>query len=74
MVTREIVLALPEVLYLQLEAAAAETQRNAEEIVVDALSAYLPPLPPDLAAELAGWDTLSDEAFLDFERSLETAA
>jgi len=68
------VLVLPEVLYLQLETAAAETQRNVEDVVLDALSAYLPPLPPDLAGELAGWDALSDEAFLDFERSLETAA
>jgi len=37
----------------------------------NALRAYLPPLPPDLANEFAAWDAASDEARLTFERDLE---
>ncbi len=73
METREITLTLPEDVYQELQAAAKATQRRTEAIVVDALRAYLPPLPPDLAEEFAAWDKLSDEALLEFEQRLEKA-
>ena len=71
MAIREIALTVPEELYRQLEVTAAEMQRDAKAIILDALSAYLPPMPPELTAELAAWDALSDEAFWEFERNLE---
>ncbi len=74
MATREIVLTMPEVLYLQLETVAVQMQRDAAAIILDAISTYLPPMPPELTAELATWDTLSDEAFWEFERHLEATA
>ncbi len=37
-------------------------------------STYLPPMPPELTAELAAWDALSDEVFWEFEHHLEATA
>jgi len=61
---------LPSDLEEQLEAAAGSTHRPPEAIIIDALRAYLPPLPTDLANEFAAWDAASDEAWLAFEREL----
>ncbi len=74
MTTREIILNMPERLYSQLEAAAMEMQRDTNAVILDALSAYVPSAAPDLNAELAAWDALSDEAFWDFERDLESSS
>ncbi len=74
MTTREVILNMPEGLYSQLEAAATQMQRDTNSVILDALSAYVPPLTPDLNAELAAWDTLSDEALWDFESDLKTSS
>ena len=67
---RQTTMTLPPDLEEQLEATAGSTHRSPEAIIIDALRAYLPPLPPDLANEFAAWDAASDEAWLTFEREL----
>jgi predicted transcriptional regulator len=71
---RRITMTLPPDLKEQLEATARSTHRPPEAIIIDALRAYLPPLPPDLADEFAAWDAASDEAWLTFERDLRAAS
>jgi predicted transcriptional regulator len=68
---RQITMTLPPDLEEQLEATAGSTHRPPEAIIIDALRAYLSPLPPDLANEFAAWDAASDEALLAFERDLK---
>ena len=68
---RQITMTLPPDLEEQLEATVESTHRSLEAIIIDALRAYLPPLPPDLANEFAAWDAASDEAWLAFERDLK---
>lgn len=62
----ELALALPENLYRRAERAARLTHREVEEILTSTLEATLPflpeDLPPDLAAVLAEWAMLDDEA------------
>ena len=42
-----------------------------QKVILDALMYYLPFADPELQAEFAGWDRLSDEALTDCEKSLE---
>ena len=65
---RQITMTLPPDLEEQLEATAGSTHRPPEAIIIDALRAYLPPLPPDLANEFTAWDVASDEAWLILAR------
>ncbi|MFQ6043444.1 MAG: hypothetical protein ACE5PV_21530 [Candidatus Poribacteria bacterium] len=62
----ELALVLPENLYRRAESAARLTHRGVEEILISTLEATLPllpdDLPPDLAANLAEWAMLDDEA------------
>jgi predicted transcriptional regulator len=71
---RQITMTLPPDLEEQLEATAGSMHRSREAIIIDALRAHLPPLPPDLADEFAAWDAASDEAWLTFERDLKDEA
>ena len=71
---RQITMTLPPDLEERLEATVESTHRSLEAIIIDALRAYLPPLPPDLASEFAAWDAASDEALLAFERDLKDEA
>ena len=41
-----------------------------QSVILDALTYYLPLADPDLEAEFAEWDRLSDEALGEFEKSL----
>lgn len=67
---RQITMTLPPDLEEQLGATAGTTHRPPEAIIIDALRAYLPPLPPDLADEFAAWDAASDEAWLTLEHEI----
>ena len=71
---RQITMTLPPDLEEQLEATAGSTHRPPEAIIIDALRAYLPPLPPELANEFASWDAASDEAWLSFGHEIAIGA
>ena len=62
----ELKLRLPEQLYQRLEQAARLAQRDVRELILLVLETALPPLPdelsPELAADLARWALLDDEA------------
>jgi hypothetical protein len=62
----EVKLRLPEKLYQRLEQAARLTQCDVRELILLVLETAAPPLPdelsPELAADLARWALLNDEA------------
>jgi hypothetical protein len=62
----ELKLRLPEKLYQRLDQAARLAQCDAKDFILLALEAVVPPLPdefpPELAADLARWALLDDEA------------
>lgn len=54
----------------QIERIARAKKVKPQSVVLEALSYYLPLVEPELEAELADWDCLSDEALEEFEKSL----
>ena len=62
----ELKLRLPEKLYQRLEHTARLAQCDVKDFILLALEAVVPPLPdtlpPELAADLARWAVLDDEA------------
>jgi hypothetical protein len=62
----ELKLRLPEKLYQRLEQAARLVQCDVKDFILLALESVVPPLPdelpPELAADLARWALLDDEA------------
>jgi hypothetical protein len=62
----EISLQLPGRLYQRLEQTARSSHCDLKEVIVSALETAVPPLPndlpPEMAAELAPWTLLDDEA------------
>lgn len=67
MTLRTITVTIPEMLFLQLEAAARASARSLDSVVAQSLERVIPPhlvalLPHDLQAELDAMEHLSDEA------------
>jgi len=66
--TRTVRIQLPQRLYQRVERTAHQTGFGVKELIVSTLETRLPPLPdllpPDLAADLAHWSLLDDEALL----------
>jgi len=66
--TRAVRIQLPQRLYQRVEQTARQTGYGVKELIVSALETRLPPLPerlpPELAADLARWSLLDDEALL----------
>lgn len=54
----------------RIERIARAKKVKPQRVVLEALSYYLPLVEPELEAELAEWDRLSDEALGEFEKSL----
>lgn len=65
---RTVSIQLPKRLYLRVERTAQQTGFGVGELIVSTLETGLPPLPnhlpPELAADLARWSSLDDEALL----------
>ena len=67
MTVRTITVTIPEMLFLQLEAAARSSAQSVDEVVAQSLERTIPPhlvslLSPALQAELDAMEQLSDEA------------
>lgn len=67
MTVRTITITIPEMLFLQLEAAARSADQSLDTVVAQSLERTIPPnlsslLPRDLQAELDAMEHLSDEA------------
>lgn len=75
MTVRTITVTIPEMLFLQLEAAARSSAQSLDEVVAQSLERAIPPhlvalLPSDLQAELDAMEQLSDEALRAIAYSL----
>jgi len=67
MTVRTLTVTIPEMLFLQLEAAARSSAQSLDAVVVQSLERTIPPhlaalLPGELQAELAAMEHLSDDA------------
>ena len=76
MTVRTITITIPEMLYLQLEAAAHSSAQSLDAVVAQSLERGIPPhlatlLPAALQAELAAMEHLSDEALRAIVTSIE---
>ncbi|MCS6937279.1 MAG: hypothetical protein NZ610_03250 [Candidatus Bipolaricaulota bacterium] len=72
MKTTRLELKLPEELRDHLRLVSQKCDLKPEQIALQALRYYLPILESGLHQELASWDRLSDEALVNFEKTLET--
>jgi len=54
----------------RIERVAKAKRTKLQNVILDALTYYLPLADADLEAEFAEWDRLSDEALREFEKSL----
>ena len=54
----------------RIERVAKAKRTKLQNMILDALTYYLPLADADLEAEFAEWDRLSDEALREFEKSL----
>jgi hypothetical protein len=54
----------------RIERVAKAKRIKLQNVILDALTYYLPLADADLEAEFAEWDRLSDEALREFEKSL----
>lgn len=54
----------------RIERVARAKRTKPQNVVLAALTYYLPLADPNLEAEFAEWDRLSDEALTEFEKSL----
>jgi len=50
---------------------AKHTGVDPEQLIIKALRAYFPPVPPELHAEFEAWDRASEEDAARIERELE---
>jgi hypothetical protein len=78
MTTRTITVTIPELLFLQLEAAARASAQSLEAVVAQSLERTIPPhlaaqLPIALQAELVAMEHLSDDALRAISYSVEPA-
>jgi hypothetical protein len=76
MTVRTITVTIPEMLYLQLEAAARSSAQSLDAVVAQSLERSIPPhlaalLPETLQAELVAMEHLSDEALRAIATSIE---
>ena len=63
-------ISLSPTLKARIERIAQAKKVKPQRIVLEALSYYLPLAEPDLEAEFAEWERLSDEALAEFEKRL----
>jgi len=54
----------------RIERVARAKRTKTQRVILDALTYYLPLADPNLEAEFAEWDRLSDEALTEFEKGL----
>lgn len=76
MAVRTITVTIPEMLYIQLEAAARSSAQSLDAVVAQALERTIPPhlaalLPSNLQAELEAMEHLSDAALFAIAASVE---
>jgi hypothetical protein len=78
MTTQEVMLPLPENLYLRLQRVAQATQQSLTDVLLHALEVGSPPswedAPAEFQAELASLDRLNDEALWQIARSRHSEA
>ena len=65
--SRQISIKLPDDIASKLEQAKETKEETDEEIILKALRLYMTGFSDELQKEFAGWDLLSDEAWLRFE-------
>ncbi len=78
MTTQEVVLPLPEHVYLRLQQVAQATQRSFTEVLLHAVQVGSPPswedAPAEFQADVAALDRLDDDALWQIARSHRTEA
>ena len=52
---------IPDEIAQAAEALARDTGSSAERVLVEALKAHFPPIPPELQAEFDAWERASDQ-------------
>lgn len=62
-----LILTVPDEIAQAAEAMARNSGVSAERLLLDALHARFPAVPPELQAEFAAWEQASDEDFARFE-------
>lgn len=65
--SRQLVIQIPDDMASKLEQVKETKEETDEEIILRALRLYMTGFSDDLQKEFAGWDFLSDEAWLRFE-------